>query len=544
MANPIVSISVSVQTPPAPSTLQRTGAFVSSGGTTLAKGAKSLITQPSDLTTLLVPAKALASLTWSGNVVTATTTSPHGYTNADVINLTIAGAVPAGYNGSFPCTITGASTFTYPLGTNPGMETTPGTYIPGEVNSLIARTTTFFAQGSQQSVYVLEVGAGTATEGVNFLSSWITANPGVFYAYLVPRFWDGNATFLAFLATFESLTAKTYFYVTTNLQNYALYTAQMKDVVMMIEAPTYSIWPANVLTAISSSGGVVTATTTSNHGVVPGNSFTITGCTPAGYNGTHIAQAGTTGETLIYNVPADPGAESVLGSLVASLYASTGIPSTEFSLASQFQVALRQRPSSTNKVTPMLFAFVNGVTPFPTQGNAALLSTLLTANVNLIGTGAAGGISETLIQGGNMADGNPFKYWYSVDYIQINLALDLTAFLINGANNPSAPVDYNQPGVNGLQNTAITTMNTAIGAGLVLNPVKALTLDAEDYAAALDDDTYSGFTLVNADPFGSYVAENPSDYEAGIYNGISVEAAPLRGFESITVNLAITNFAT
>lgn len=544
MANPVVTLNVSVQSPPAPSTIQRTGAFVSQGGTTLAPGAKALLTAPADLTALLVTAKPLTSLTWSGNVVTATATSPHGYTNGDVLNLTIAGALPSGYDGTFPCTITGASTFTYPLGTNPGAETSPGTYINAEVKSLIARTTTFFAQGTQQSVYVLELGAGTAAEGVSFLTAWITANPNVFYAYLVPRFWDGVASFLAMLANFNSLTAKTYFYVTTTLQNYALYTNLMKCVVKMVEAPTYSVWPANALSAISYSGGVVTATTTSNHGVVPGNTFSISGVTPAGYNGTFVAQAGTAGETLVYNLAANPGAESALGTLVASLYASTGIPGTEFSLASQFQIALRQNPGSTNKVTPMQFAFAFGVTEFPTQGNAALITTLLNANVNLIGDGSEGGISDTLISGGSMSDGSPFKYWYSVDNIQVNLQRSVYAYLINGANDPQAVVDYNQPGINGLQRVGITTLNTGIGAGLVLNPVKALQLDAEDYATAVDNDTYSGFTLVNADPFASYVAENPSDYEAGIYNGLSVEYVPQRGFAGITINLAISNFAS
>lgn len=626
MANPIVQIAVSVQLAPAPSTLQKTGAFLSQGGTITSPGTKSLLTQLSDLTPLLTPAKALTSLTWSGNVVTATTTAPHGYTQGETIALTIAGAAPAGYNGTFQCLITGASTFTYPLLTNPGSETTPGTYTPGEVNSLIQRATTFFGQGTQQSVYVLELGEGTAADGVTFLTNWITQNPNFFYSYLVPRFWDGNASFLAMLASFEGLSAKTYFFVTTTLQNYGLYTSLMKCVVPLIEAPAYGAWAANVLTAISysgawgsnaltaiswsaSNGGTVTATTTTAHTVLPGEFFTITGCTPAGYNGTFLALTGTTAETLVYALatnpgaesalgtlaaatngtvtatttsnhgilpgqyfqiagtiptgyngwflalagtatntivyalPANPGGESTLGTLVQSQYASAGIPSTEFSLAAVFQVTLNYRPTSTNKVTPLNYAFVFGVTPFPTQGNAALITTLLNANINLIGTGAQGGISDTLVLGGTMKDGNPFKYWYSVDWAQINLQQNAIAALIAGANNPQAPVDYNQNGINVLQQSAISTMSTGISSGLVLNPIQPLTLDAAEFTNALNEGTYDGFTLVNADPMGSYTTENPNDYAAGVYNGISVDYVPLRGFTSITFNLNISSFA-
>lgn len=60
----------------------------------------------------------LSNLVWSGGTVTATTAAPHGLSGS--INLFIDGATPSGYDGFFPCTITGASTFTFPLTPNPG----------------------------------------------------------------------------------------------------------------------------------------------------------------------------------------------------------------------------------------------------------------------------------------------------------------------------------------------------------------------------------------------------------------------------------------
>jgi hypothetical protein len=543
MSNPIVNINVSIQSAPLPATLQKKGALISQGATITTPGTISPLTQPSDLTPILMGAEAIQSISWAGGVVSVTTVAPHGFTVGDTIPMTIAGTTPAGYSGTFVATITSPTTFNYPLLVSPGTNTVPGAYTVEDVGELVAQVTTFFAQGTAQAVSVLEIGAGNANDGVSFLTNWINANPAVFYSYLVPRFWDGVASFLAFLSTFNATAAKTYFFVTSTLATYQLYNSTMKCVVLMIEAPAYGIWPANALTSISWSGGIVSALTTTNHGVQVGQYFTIQGCAPAAYNGTFLALPGTTGNTLVYALAANPGPDVTLGTLQQSQYASAGIPSTEFSLASEFRVTLNYAPSSSNKVTPLNNAFVFGVTPFPQQGNNALINTLLAAGVNLIGTGAAGGISGTLIQGGKMLDGNPFKYWYSVDYTQINLQRNMIAALIDGANNPQNPLDYDQPGVNTLQQSAVSTMSTGIGAGLVLNPIKQTTLSAAALQSAIDAGTYAANTLVNADPFASYATENPNDYQSGTYNGISVDYTPLRGFENITVNVTVSNFA-
>lgn len=213
----IVQVNVSQQVAPTPSTLQGTGAFISQGGTNTSPGTMTLLTQLSDLTPHLTGAKSISTMTWSTGTVTVTAASPHGFTVGDTLYLTIAGVTPSGYNGTFLCTVTTTTAFTYALATNPGSATVQGTYTPEDVAELLSMATTFFAQGSATSVYVLELGPGNANDGVTALTNWITANPGVFYSYLVPREWDANANFLSFLANYESTTAKTYFFVTTTL---------------------------------------------------------------------------------------------------------------------------------------------------------------------------------------------------------------------------------------------------------------------------------------------------------------------------------------
>lgn len=538
MTNPITSVVVSQQVAPTPSTLQKTGAIISQGGTTLAVDSIKFLTQPSDLTSILQGAIPLSGITQSGGVATATlesstissgtynsttglvtltlaatvgaepgslvtvasatgtgayadidgtwpcaagtsgTTvtfyiaaaltmtitggnieSTTGLANGTTFLTTIAGASPAAYNGTFLATVASATTFTYavPSGTATPATGSP-TYTPSGVSATLEAVTTFFDQGSGQGVYILELGAGTAAAGVTALSSYITANPGVFYSYTVPKSWDGVSSFLTFLAGFELTTSKTYFFVTTSTTNYTDYTG-MKCVLANVEAP----------------------------GLAPG---------------------------------------------------------TEHDSAGVQQITLNYAPSSTNLVTPLNLSYVFGMTPYPTAGNASLLTTLNTASVNVIGTGAQGGISEDILIGGNTMDGNPFNYWYSVDWAQINGSLAVTNALINGSNNPTNPVYYNQNGINTLQQALVTVMTNGIAYGLVLNPVKATQLSASAFAAALAAGVFDGFTVVNADPFSSYTNENPNDYAAGRYNGLSVYYVPLRGFESIQFSITVSNFAS
>jgi hypothetical protein len=458
MANPIVITNVNLIVAPVPNTLQQTGAFISQGGTTLSSGTYSLLTQLADLTSLLAAPLAVTSLAWSGGTVTATATAAHGITTGDTFLTTISGAAPAVYNGTFLATSTGADTFTYALASDGGTTPATGTikYTPRNVAELVAMATTFFAQGNNTAVYVLELGAGEVAAGVTALGNFITASAQFFYAYLVPRSWDGVSAFLTFLAGFEAPSKKTYFYVTTTTGTYTDYTTLMKPVFLQIEAPT--------------------------------------------------------------------------------------TPTVEFSLAADFYTLLHYSPSSTNKVAPFEYTFVFGVTPYPQTGNAALLAELTAANVSYIGTGAEGGISDAIIFGGNYADGNPVNFWYSVDWAQINVNLNVTNAVINGSNDPSNPLYYSQTGINRLQAVAASTMGSGITFGLVLNPVIQVEQNAADFAAALDAGKYTNFTVINAVPFVDYVTDNPSDYRIGKYAGYTVAYTPLRGFDQIIFNIDASNF--
>ena len=431
MSNYIVNLAVSQQVAPTPSNLQKTGALVSQGATTLAAGSTSLLTQTSDLTPLLAGSIAISSMSWASSTVTVTLAGPHGIPSGDTVQAVISGVTPTAYNGTVNVTYTGANTFTFPLATNPGSVTVQGTFTLEDVGELVAMVTTFFAQGNSASVYVLELGTGTAAQGVTALNAYIAAPSIPMYAYLLPRPWGGEPTAATMANNATELTAKMYFFATVTAVQYSAW-AGYKSAVCMIEA--------------------------------------------------------------------------------------TGIPVTEFSLASMFYAVLATSPGIVSQVAPFAFRYSYGTTNAVFTGPQK--TTYKAAFVNWIDTGAEGGISNKILRWGTTMDGRDFSYWYACDWVQINSQLMLANAIINGSNNPQNPLYYNQNGINRLQAVAQGVVNSGISYGMV-----------------------SGSPVVAAIPYSTYVNTNPSDYPAGIYNGLSLTFTPNRGFKSITFNITVSDFA-
>jgi hypothetical protein len=435
MSNQIVQINVSQIVGAAPSNLQKTGALVSQGGTTLTPGQltdANLLTEMADLTPLLSGGVAISSITFASGLATVTLAGPSGIPAGDTLPVVIAGVTPAGWNGEWEATYVSADVYTFPIASSPGAAvTTDGVSTLEDVSELVAMATTFFAQGNAQSIYVLELGAGTTAQGVTALNTYIEDPQIPVYAYLVPSEWKNEATFPTMAKNYEATTAKVYFWVTCDLETYETFSG-IKSVFPLVQSPD--------------------------------------------------------------------------------------APSTEFSLAGVLYVTLNYAPTNTNSVTPLCFAFVVGVTPYKTL-TGPQQTALKAAFINWISTGAEGGIANTLVLWGTMADGNPFNYWYSVDWIQINVNLDLSNELINGSNNPLAPLYYNQAGINRLKKRAQGTFNRGISFGLVLAPA-----------------------VVEAVDFITYTQDNPNDYPIGLYSGLSAEYTPARGFEQIIFNIVVANF--
>lgn len=70
-----------------------------------------------------------ADAVYASGVVTVTTASAHGFVTGAYVN--VSGFTPTGYNGTYLITVTGDTTFTYALATDPGAQTVAGTVSAG-----------------------------------------------------------------------------------------------------------------------------------------------------------------------------------------------------------------------------------------------------------------------------------------------------------------------------------------------------------------------------------------------------------------------------
>ncbi len=434
----IVTINTTVQTAPTASQLQQSGAIVSTGGTTLAANAYQYCGNLAAVTALLSSSLAISSISWTGGIATVTTTLALEPAIGQTFTTTISGAVPAGYNGTFLATVTGATTFTYPLAVNPGTETTAGFYTPSNVAFVLDAATTFFGQGQAVGVYVLELGPQTtASNAVTALGTWITdfsSSPQEFYAYLVPKSWDigASSALNTLAATYDSPSGQTYFVVTTTQANISAY-AGTKSVLALVPSPTAA--------------------------------------------------------------------------------------STEEQAAALFYQWLVNNPGPANVLAPMAFRYLYAVTPWAQQGNSAAVNTILSANGNIVGTGAQGGISTATLDKGTTMDGEQAAFWYGVDYFCIQVAQALSAAVIEGSNQ-QPPLLYNQAGINTLLSIAENIASNAVAYGCAQS------------------------VTVSAVPFSTYVAANPTEYANGIYDGLSATLVGQSGFLTITFNLSAIAFPT
>ena len=111
----------------------------------------------------------------------------------------------------------------------------------GNYAELATMSTTYFAQGTGNGVYVLELGAsgGVVATQIGTLSTYVAANPGQIYAYLLPASWDASGSVVNTLAgTYSSATGMTYFFSTSTTGTYTAYTAVNKANFVVVPSPT------------------------------------------------------------------------------------------------------------------------------------------------------------------------------------------------------------------------------------------------------------------------------------------------------------------
>ena len=163
----------------------------------------------------------------------------------------------------------------------------------------------------------------------------------------------------------------------------------------------------------------------------------------------------------------------------------------------------------------MQYRYLFGVTPWPATGYQNSIQTLANYGANWVGTGAEGGIGQNCIFKGTTSSLVQISEWYGLDWAGINTDQALANAVINGSNtNP--PLEYDQHGINYLAEVAQQKIDDAITFGCL----------------------QSG--TVSATPFATYYQQNPGDYPAGIYNGLSCSAVGQAGFLNLVFNLNVS----
>jgi len=382
----------------------------------------------------------------------------------------------------------------------------------GNSTELDAMATTFFAQGSTVGAYVVELGAQTTADaGVAALQTWITNNPDVFYAYLTPASWGDVVDEVGSVTITDGGTG---------------YTA----------APTVTFSaPSSGTTATGTatiSGGVVTGVTITD----PGSGYTTTPTVTFSAPNSGTTATGTVSlvspldvlvadysspdsKTYFFITDTSAGSGLYIPNKAAFVFVpSTTAPSTEFGCAAPFYQWLRNDPSTSSKLAPMQYRFLYGVTPWSRANNATTINSILSNYSNLALTGSEGGLTSTCLFKGMLGSGEQASGWFGIDWIQIQAKQSLAAAIINGSNN-NPPLLYNETGVKTLAAVAQQIANNAVTFGCAQSAV------------------------ISFIPFSTYIAANPNDYAAGVYNGLTCTATFAEGFEEITFNLDAVAFA-
>jgi hypothetical protein len=215
----------------------------------------------------------------------------------------------------------------------------------------------------------------------------------------------------------------------------------------------------------------------------------------------------------------------------------------EYDTAAVMEAALSYNPSAATPSTPFANKYLYGVTPYPRSmsGNNTVLATLDAANVCYVDTGAEGGLpNQSILANGTMQDGNQFTFWLAGDWAQLNGDLVTANEVIVGANSGN-PVWYDQPGIDRLQDRVFRLWQTGISYQLLQGSVTRTALDPKTFLQNYNNGMYANQCVINAVPFSIYTAQNPNDFAAGKYAGLTAIVRPKNGFKSIIFAILVTN---
>jgi hypothetical protein len=385
----------------------------------------------------------------------------------------------------------------------------------GNFAELTNQINTYFAQNSGSpnvGISILELGVQSpVSAGITALEAFINGTEQQqFYGYAVPFTWDGLSGVISVTVTDGG-------------------TGYTGSPTVAFSAPGGSGTTATG--TVVAVGGVITGVTITN----PGTGYTAAPTLTFTGSGTDAAATATIGSPLnamaanfssntsktYFVVKTTSTTISAYAPTTKSIIAWVDSPtaaSTESGAAAMLYNLIAQNPSAAMPAGPVAYRFLFGITPWPqTVANQAAITTILTAFGNIALTGAEGQISNAIIFKGTVMSGAQIMQWYGLDWFQIQCKISLAAGVIAGSNtNP--PLIYSQGGINTLE----TGLQTEVTDGISFQLLQSASISAV--------------------PFATFIADNPSDFPAGIYSGFSATAVSQSGFLTITFDIDAVQF--
>lgn len=210
----------------------------------------------------LATSVAVTSITRAVNTATVTTTTNHGYSTGNYVNLS--GAVQTDYNGDYTITVTGVTTFTYTVANTPVTPAT-GTILANKGPRVY---NTYATQAVGSGLYA---DSTTNTEGI-VICSTATAYLYRYGQATITLAYPANETCaIGDPCCLEQFTNKLYLF------------------------RGYSTAATLTVSSITQAAGTATLTTSTNHGLATNAWVTVVGASPDGYNG--LAKITVTGAT-------------------------------------------------------------------------------------------------------------------------------------------------------------------------------------------------------------------------------------------------------
>lgn len=253
--------------------------------------------------------RTITAASWSGSVFTFTTATNHGYSIGSQIIIT--GMTPITYNGKYNVTtVPTSTTFTISASNNSGSLTIgvdPGTATGFGISSdsLIGHNGIGIASGANYSEATFVTNNFcVGNQNNNFLIEADDSTTGQNASYIFANNISVSAGQCGYLNT-----------GTINVQFNNNY-----DYGSIIGLQAAPVTQSRTINSASWSASVATYGTTAAHGFAVGDKVTITGMTPAGYNGVYYLASVPTSTTFTVAMTADPGAATVFGSVQKTVH--------------------------------------------------------------------------------------------------------------------------------------------------------------------------------------------------------------------------------